>query len=188
MPLRAPPILSSRVLLDVPFMRVVEDVLRLPNGRRHPYTYRKTRHPAVIVVPITRGGKAVLVRQYRHPARRMLVEFPAGAVGPSEDPRAAARRELREETGYAAGRLVEIGRFIPQPASATMEMIFYLARGARRVADPAPEDTEEMETILWPAAEVEQRARRIRVPSSLLLAGVFFAMPYLRGTPGGASS
>ena len=177
--MRLPRLLRRETLLDVPYMRVRQDLLRLPDGSTYPYTYRKAHGSAAVVVPITADGSAVLVRQYRHPIGRVVVEFPAGAVNPGESPAQAARRELLEETGYRAGRLVEIGRFFPQPASASISMVFYLARNVRKVRAARPERTESLETVLWPVAELERRARRIRTPSSLFLTGIYFAQPHL---------
>jgi len=70
----------------------------------------------VNVVPITPEGEVVMVAQYRHGARRVMLEIPGGMVDPGEDPAAAAARELLEETGYEAGRVDRLGDVNPNPA------------------------------------------------------------------------
>jgi len=85
-------------------------------------------HPgAVCVVPLLDNGDVVLVRQYRHAAGTQLLEICAGGLNPGEDPLEAARRELEEETGFLAGKLVERARFWTTPGFTTEFMYLYEA-------------------------------------------------------------
>ena len=85
-------------------------------------------HPgAVCVVPLLENGDVVLVRQYRHATGARLLEICAGGLKPGEDPLEAARRELEEETGYLAGKLVERARFWTTPGFTTEFMYLYEA-------------------------------------------------------------
>lgn len=85
-------------------------------------------HPgAVCVVPLLDNGDVVLVRQYRHATGGRLLEICAGGLNPGEDPMDAARRELEEETGYRAGKLVERARFWTTPGFTTEFMYLYEA-------------------------------------------------------------
>lgn len=85
-------------------------------------------HPgAVCVVPLLDNGDVVLVRQYRHATGRALLEICAGGLKPGEDPLEAARRELEEETGFLAGKLVERARFWTTPGFTTEFMYLYEA-------------------------------------------------------------
>ena len=85
-------------------------------------------HPgAVCVVPLLDNGDVVLVRQYRHATGTRLLEICAGGLKPGEDPLEAARRELEEETGYFAGKLVERARFWTTPGFTTEFMYLYEA-------------------------------------------------------------
>src|SRR5678816_4136003 len=85
-------------------------------------------HPgAVCVVPLLDNGDVVLVRQYRHATGTRLLEICAGGLNPGEDPLEAARRELEEETGYLAGKLVERARFWTTPGFTTEYMYLYEA-------------------------------------------------------------
>ena len=68
------------------------------------------------VLALTKNNEAVLVRQYRHGVREMLLELPGGVVDDDENPLEGAGRELMEETGYSAGTIVEVGRIYPNPA------------------------------------------------------------------------
>ena len=85
-------------------------------------------HPgAVCVVPLLENGDVVLVRQYRHATGSHLLEICAGGLNPGEDPLEAARRELEEETGYRAGKLVERARFWTTPGFTTEFMYLFEA-------------------------------------------------------------
>jgi ADP-ribose pyrophosphatase len=88
--------------------------LRLPNG--HVTTLELLQHPgASAVVPFLDATHIVLLRQYRFAVQGSLWEIPAGKLDPGEAPESCAARELHEETGYRAARLVPVGRLITAP-------------------------------------------------------------------------
>lgn len=94
---------------------------------------------AVIIVPILGKGRVVMVRQWRAPIKSWVLEVPAGRLEQGEDPREAALRELEEETGYAAGSLVELGSFYATPGYSDEVMHFFAARELLRgAARPEP--------------------------------------------------
>jgi ADP-ribose pyrophosphatase len=94
----------------------------------NPTTVEIVLHPgAVCVVPLLDNGDVVLIRQYRHATGTRLLEICAGGLNPGEDPLEAARRELEEETGYLAGKLVERARFWTTPGFTTEFMYLYEA-------------------------------------------------------------
>jgi ADP-ribose pyrophosphatase len=133
---------------------------------------------AVTIVPVDHQDRLWLVRQYRHAAARMLLELPAGALHPGEPPEACAQREMREETGMAAGRLVKIGEFFLAPGYSTEYMLVYLATDLR--PDPLPSDLDEflsVETVGFPHAFELIAQGEIQDAKSLV--GLFLARPYL---------
>ena len=100
---------------------------------------------SVIVLPLTKNGHLVLVKQYRYSVDRKTIEFPAGYIGIGEPPIFAAARELMEETGYECNELKDLGtgkimlnRYIPK------EHLF-IGLGAKRVTDPLEKDIEVVE-------------------------------------------
>src|SRR6186713_2272927 len=98
-------------------------------------------HPgAVCVVPLLDNGDVVLVRQYRHATGTRLLEICAGGLNRGEDPLEAARRELEEETGYLAGKLVERARFWTTPGFTTEFMYLFEATGLVKTQTNPDED------------------------------------------------
>lgn len=80
----------------------------------------------VMTIPVYQG-KFVMVRQWRHSAGRLSLEFPGGVADPGEDPAVTARRELEEETGFRAGKLTHLGTVNPNPALFSNHFHCYLA-------------------------------------------------------------
>ena len=98
---------------------------------------------AVAMVALDDRQRVVLVRQYRHAVRGLVVEIPAGKLDRDEDPLEGAQRELREETGFRAGRFERLGSFYPAPAWSTEFVYLYLATELT----PGPTQLEADEAI-----------------------------------------
>jgi len=114
-------------------------------------------HPgAVAIVAVDAADDVWLVRQLREPARRELVELPAGTREEGEEPLATARRELREECGLTGGTWSELGAFWTTPGFCREHMVVFLAEGVEP-GDPDPDADEEVEVVRWPVAEIDAR-------------------------------
>ncbi|MFH1853193.1 MAG: NUDIX hydrolase [Candidatus Neomarinimicrobiota bacterium] len=104
--------LASQLIFKGHLLEIYSDQVRLPDGSTSTREY--TRHPgAVALVPILPDGRIVLIRQYRYPVRKVMIELPAGKLDPGEDYLTAAHRELIEEIGYSVGRLTLLGEIDP---------------------------------------------------------------------------
>jgi ADP-ribose pyrophosphatase len=124
-------------------------------------------HPgAVAVVPVDRENRVWLVRQLREPARKHLVELPAGTRERGEDPLDTAKRELREECGLTGGDWRELAAFWTTPGFCREYMHLYLAEGV--VAGEAqPEADEGVEVVRWPVDELESRLHELEDAKTL---------------------
>jgi ADP-ribose pyrophosphatase len=130
------------------FFSVQVDRVRLPGGRE--VTREFVRHPGSAAVVPLRDDRVLLVRQNRHAVRADLLEIPAGKLDvPGEDPADCARRELREETGFEAGRLESLGVFSSSPGFTDERFSLYLGTELEQVG-PAPDhDGGEPISIEW---------------------------------------
>jgi 8-oxo-dGTP pyrophosphatase MutT (NUDIX family) len=134
------------------------------------------RHPgAVAVVPVLEDGRIVLLRHWRHPVGKELIEIPAGTLEPGEDPEACAIRELEEETGWIAGEIRRLAAFHTAPGFCDERLTVYLARDLRpgRVhLDPG----EELDA--WEAEPDEVRGLLAdgRIEDAKTLVGLLLAL------------
>ena len=135
-----PTLTSSEALAESGYLSFRLDTIRFPDG--HEATRAIVGHPgAVALVVIDQDERWLLVRQYRHAAGRTLLEIPAGTRERDEAPEATAAREVREETGYAAGRLDRLGGMWMVPGWGEEYIDFYAARDL--TAAPLPQDDDE---------------------------------------------
>lgn len=120
-----------------------------------PHTFHRIHSPSwAQILPITRDGNAVLVRQYRHGAQRVTLEIPAGLVDPGEDPAAAALRECLEETGYRAREAVSLGVVNPNPALFANLLFSYVAIDVDLERAVQNTSTELTEPLLVPVSKL----------------------------------
>jgi ADP-ribose pyrophosphatase len=111
-------------------------------------------HPGSVAIVAVDGDERVwLVRQLREAARQELVELPAGARDPGEEPLDAAHRELREECGLTGGDWRELGAFWTTPGFCREYMHLYLAEGVT-AGDADPDEDEEVEIVQWRVDEL----------------------------------
>lgn len=149
-------LVSSELLEASPWRAVLRDRLEVPSGKTE-YTYLAVPR-AVFVAALTANDELLLVRQYRHPVRDWTLEVPAGSVADGETPLAAARRELREETGGSAIEWQHLSTFFSSSAHLSLRSDAFLALGVE-LGDPDPEEGEDVALVRLPFAEAVVRAR-----------------------------
>jgi len=124
------------------------------------------------VVAVTGADELVLVWQYRFGSDALSLEIPGGVVDPGEEPLEAARRELLEETGYAAGELELLLVVEPNPALQGNRCFTYVARGAERAGAPRFDEMEELEVALVPVSRLPDLLDEGHVRHSLVHAAL----------------
>ncbi len=169
---------TSRVVYRGKLFRVRREVVEepaLPGGRksRQREVLREIveHHGSVVVLPVLADGHVLLIRQYRHAAHAFLWELVAGHIEPGENPLTAARRELREETGYSARHFQRMTEFFPSPGFLNEKMILYRATGLR-AGQPRSEDDEALEVRAFGLSELHRMIRRGKLRDAKTLVGI----------------
>ena len=170
-------LLETETLYQGRAFTIRRDHLRLPDGRTTKFDIVE-HHGSVVILPIDQDGNLIFVRQYRHATGKELLELPAGTLEPGEPAEACARREVREETGMAAGQLKEIGQFYLAPGYSTEFMIVYLATDLRH--DPLEADADEfLQVEAVPLTRAFSLAESGQVPDAKSLAALLMARQHL---------
>lgn len=150
----------SRYLVDSPWLRVRADDCVTADGVAIAPFYVTEYPDWVIVVAIDADDRLLLVDQYRHGWGIVSRELPTGAIDAEDsDILAAARRELREETGYGGGDWRHVGTLAPNPANQANRCHAILATGVARIREPLDEPTERLRLALTPVADAIRLAR-----------------------------
>lgn len=168
--------LDSTTLLERWWLTLRADRVRLPTGAEIEEFHVAEVPDWALAVALTDDGQVVLVEQYRYAVDRTSLEFAAGVIGPDETPLEAARRELREETGYAADDWTALGPIAVEPARHTNYGHLFVARGAHRVGDPALDATEDLRVRLVDAAGLVGLVEQGRIVHGTHVAAVFWTM------------
>jgi ADP-ribose pyrophosphatase len=133
---------------------------------------------AVTLLPMDADGRILFVRQYRHATGKELLELPAGTIDEGELPEACAAREIREETGFAAGKLRKLGEFFLAPGYSTEYMVVFLATELHHA--PLPGDLDEFISLLpIPVERAYEMALNGELQDGKSLAALLLARPYI---------
>ena len=167
---------SETVYQAPPWISVMRQVVRLPDGRQVDDYHSIDLGEHVCCCVQTVEGKIVFVRHYRHGAGKVCLGIPAGMISEGEPPLVAAQRELREETGYEAEDWEDLGVFVEHGNYTCGKAHFFRARRAVQTCPPESGDLEEMQTVLLSPAEAIAAIRRGEVPMMGSVASLALAL------------
>lgn len=168
---------ESKHVYESPWCGLRRDEVVLPNGKLQEYHVFEISN-AVVVVPVRKDGSIVMVGQYRYPHGRTHWEIPAGRINEGEEPARAAQRELREETGYRAGKLLPLPGFYPTNGISAHYAHAFVALECEEDGELELDDSEQLIVRVFSQPEAEA------LLDHGLLADAFTALPlmyYLRG-------
>ena len=157
--------ISSKDIFEGKILHLVNDEVRLPNGETS--GREVIRHiGAVCIIPITDDNEVIVERQFRYPVDEVLTEIPAGKLDfKDEDRLEAAKRELREETGYIADEWTDLGFFYPAAAYSDEKITLYMARGLHLGERELDED-EFINVVKVPLKDLAEEVMSGKIPDN----------------------
>lgn len=172
--LEAPKVIDSQIIFSG---RVIEVSVDTVSEGETTYKREVVHHPgSAVIVPIFDDGTVGLVRQYRHPAVRYLLEVPAGTLQRGEIPEEGAARELEEELGLTCGRLEKLSEFFVSPGFLEEKMWIYLATDLRQTQQRL-EDDELIEIVRLPLSQALNRITTGEIEDAKTIIGLMLAAP-----------
>jgi ADP-ribose pyrophosphatase len=170
-------VLSSATIYNGPVFGIRRDEVIEPSGVR--VTREVITHPgSVVVLPALPDGRILLIRQYRHATRQYLWELVAGRMDPGETPKAAAARELIEETGFRATRMRVFLDVFPTPGFLEERMFILLAEGLT-AGEAEPEEDEKIISRAYSRKQLEGMIRGGKLRDAKSIAGILYYFRYL---------
>ena len=174
-----PKILSSQKVFDGRVFNVTVDTVS--EGE---LTYQREvvhHNGSAVIVPVFDDGTVALVKQYRHPAVRFLLEVPAGTLAKGERPETGAARELKEELGLVAERLEKLSEFFVSPGFCEEKMWVYLATELSE-GEQALDDDEIIDVVRLPIGDALEMITSGEIQDAKTIIGLMLAAPRV-GSP-----
>jgi ADP-ribose pyrophosphatase len=174
-----PKILGSQKIFDGRVFNVTVDTV---SEGEVTYQREVVHHPgSAVIIPVFDDGTVSLVRQYRHPAVRYLLEAPAGTLADGERPEIGAARELQEELGLVAARLEKLSEFFVSPGFCEEKMWVYLATELSE-GKQLLDDDEILEVVRLPIADALEMITSGEIQDAKTIIGLMLAAPRV-GSP-----
>lgn len=149
-------VLKSELVFAHKWYTLRRDHVALPNGHEMDDYFVSVRPNVVLTFPLTADNHVIFVRQYKHAAANIFMELPGGVIDEGEtDPKAAAMREVLEETGYTSENVEQLLEVVDNPTKDTNKIYFFLARHVHQVAGQDLDESEDIEVLKVPLQEVE---------------------------------
>lgn len=176
-------VLKSEIVFHNKWVTIQRDAVMLANGSVIDDYYLNVRPEVVVTLPITKEGKVIMVRQYKHGGKQILLEFPGGVFeAPTESPLEGGLREMREETGYYSDEMIYLGKVFDDPTKDTNCLHFFLAKNAFRKFEPEPDPTENIEVIEVAFEDIPELIRTNKIQVCGAIAIYTMTVMYLKNS------
>lgn len=171
--------ISSEYISKHPYFTARKDVCEMPDGKIVDAYYVVELPLSVCALAITEDGKALMIKQYRHPIGETIIELPGGFIDEKEDPAKAAARELLEETGYEFSSIEYVGKVAANPGVLSGFTYLYLAQGGKKIASQTLDHNEEIEVLQIPLEEVRAMLANNEIIQALHVSCLLYAFQKL---------
>lgn len=151
----------------------------MPDGKIIDAYYVVELPISVCALAVTEDGKALMIKQYRHPIAETIIELPGGFIDDKEDPTKAIGRELLEETGYQFESIEYVGQVAANPGVLTGYTYLYLAQGGKKIAAQSLDDNEQIEILKIPLEDVRAMLTKNEILQSLHVSCLLYAFQKL---------
>lgn len=173
-------LIESKRIFEGAVFAVDRDQLREPGGQE--IVREVVRHAGGAGgLPVFADGRVALVKQYRHPAGKELLEIPAGKLEMGEQPEECAAREIEQEIGFRPGRMEPLAEFYSTPGFCSERLYVYLATELVGSAQALDHD-EFVEIVYLPLAEAVELARRGAIEDSKTIIALLLAAQVIRSS------
>ena len=166
--------ISSKDIADCRVFRVREDVCVRDSDQKESTFFVIESPDWVNIIATTKEGEVILIEQFRHGTAEIILEIPGGMIDEGEEPGAAAKRELLEETGFSSQDWVLLGKSDPNPAIQNNTVYHFLARDCAKTADTSFDQHESIATKIMPLSVVENLIAKGEITHSLVLAAFYY--------------
>ena len=166
---------SSNIVYRSLWIVLYEDQVRKSDGMIGMFN-RISVQDSSVIVPVFKDGSLLMVENYRHGARMKLIELPGGLINLGEQPRAAAKRELFEETGYECNTLKYINWTYTWPGRTTQKNFVFLATGLKKRAKPILEEFEDTKIRKLPKERVIKEIRSGNIKSAISISAILYTL------------
>ncbi|MDQ3838551.1 MAG: NUDIX hydrolase [Thermoproteota archaeon] len=166
---------NSSIVYRSHWLVLYEDRVRKIDGVNGVFN-RVSVQDSSIIVPIFKDGSLLMVENYRHGARTTLLELPGGLVDSDEEPRAAARRELLEETGYGSDTLEYVNWNYTWPGRATQKNFVFVAKGLKKLGKPHLEEFEYTRIRKLSKEMVIREIRSGKIRSAISISAILYTL------------
>jgi ADP-ribose pyrophosphatase len=170
---------SKKILLKTVVMTVTETESAASDGKTGNYIVMDAKD-WVIVIPVL-GNRFLMVKQWRHGEKALSIEFPGGVAETDEEPETAAARELKEETGYTANRIIHLGSMNPNPALMSNHVHIFAAEELKKTSDQNLDSDEYVHYMEIEQEKVFNGMGTKEFPHALMAAALALYMQY-KGT------
>lgn len=137
--------IKSKKIIHNKHVQMYQDLVKLPSGQLYDYFVVGKRSKAVLILPMDDKGRILISKEYRYPLGKVIYQSIGGSVENKEKPLVAAKRELKEESGYTAKKFQLLGNFYVNPSLATTVFYAYLATDLTK-GEPEPDQEEFIES------------------------------------------